>query len=76
MVEVQSVLRKWGKSSLAFVIPKEMVEQEKLKPDQKLRVILVNENNNVAKTFGRLKNWKKPTEKIIQEIDNELWPED
>lgn len=76
MVEVQSVTRKWGKSSLVFVIPKEIVEQEKLKSDQKLTAILVKENNSAAKTFGRLKNWKKPTEKIMKEIDEDLWPGD
>ena len=75
MGEIESVTRKWGKSSLVFVIPKEIVEKEKLKPDQKVKVILVKRNNVLARTFGIAKNWKRQTEEIMRKIDKELWEE-
>lgn len=76
MIELESVVRKWGKSSLALVIPKDIVEKEKLKPNQKLKAIILKNDNVLARTFGTLKNWKKPTEQIMREIDRELWPKE
>lgn len=76
MVEIESVIRKWGNSSLAFIIPREIVETEKLKPNQKLKAIILKKEKAPAKTFGILSNWNKPTEKIMKEIDRELWNEE
>ena len=76
MTEVEGIIRKWGNSSFAFVIPKDIVEKEKLKVNQKLRAVILKQENTLAKTFGLLKRWKKPTEKIMKEIDTELWFEE
>ena len=76
MGEVEGITRKWGNSSLVFVIPKEIVEKENLKPNQKLRALILKETNVVARTFGTLRHWKKPTSQIMREIDRELWPEE
>jgi predicted DNA-binding antitoxin AbrB/MazE fold protein len=75
MVEVEGITRKWGRSSLAFVIPREVVERERLRANQKLKAIILKQENVLAKTFGMLKKWKKPTKKIMREIDRELWHE-
>lgn len=75
MAEIKGITRKWGNSSLVFVIPKEVVEKEHLKPNQELKAVILKQRNVVSKTFGILKNWKKPTERIMREIDKELWPE-
>ena len=75
MTEIEGMIRKWGNSSLAFVIPKEIAEKEKIEPNQKLKVILLRKNNIIGRTFGTLKHWKKPTERIMREIDRELWIE-
>jgi hypothetical protein len=76
MVEIEGITRKWGNSSLAFVIPKEIVERERLKANQKLRALILKQDNVLFKTFGILKDWKKPTDKIMGEIDRELWFEE
>lgn len=76
MVEIEGMIRKWGNSSLAFIIPREIVEAEKLKPNQKLRALILKQNDVPAKTFGILKKWKKSTSKIMKEIDEELWSEE
>lgn len=70
------MVRRWGRSSFAFIIPKEIAEKEKLRPNQKLRAILLEQDNVVRRIFGTLKHWKKPTSKIMREIDRELWPEE
>ncbi len=76
MAEVEGVTRRWGNSSLVFVIPKEVVEKENLKPNQKVKAILLRQSSVVAKTFGMVKQWKKPTQQIMREIDRELWQEE
>jgi len=76
MVEVEGRIRKWGNSSLAFIIPREIVETEKLRPNQKLRALILKQRNIPAKTFGILKKWKNPTDEIMREIDEELWSEE
>lgn len=76
MVEIESIIRKWGNSSLAFIIPRDIVETEKLRPNQKLRALILKQENIPAKTFGILKKWKKSTDEIMREIDEELWGEE
>jgi len=76
MAIVESKIRRWGNSSLALVIPKKIAEKEHLKANQKLKVIIPEPENVLQKTFGTLKRWKKPTDQIMREIDEELWPEE
>lgn len=73
-MEIEGKTKKWG-TSLAFVIPKEIAKKQRLRSNQKLRVLIIEENNTLKETFGMLKNWKKPTEQIMREIDKELWEE-
>ena len=75
MIEIEGVTKKWGNSSLAFVIPKNIVKEKHLKGNQKLKLILIDDNNTLEGTFGILKNWKKSTHQIMKEIDEELWNE-
>ena len=76
MCELEGRIRKWGNSSLALIIPKDIVEKEKLKANQKLKAIILRQDNTLPRTFGRIKKWKKSTEQIMREIDRELWPEE
>lgn len=75
MEVVQTKAKKWG-SSLGIVIPKDIVEKERIKEGEKLEVIVKKPVAvNTDKVFGSLKNWKTPTEKILKEVDEELWHE-
>ena len=58
------------------MIPKEIVKKERLKANQKLKAIILRRDSPLTATFGILKNWKKPTDKIMREIDKELWFEE
>lgn len=72
MVELKTEVRKWG-NSFGLVIPKDIVRKEKLKPKQKVTVLLLKESNAFKKTFGMAKDWKTPTKKILEETDRELY---
>ena len=76
MAEIKAITRKWGNSSLALIIPKDIVRSEKLKANQKLTALILKQENVLARTFGLLRKWEKPTEHIMREIDRELWFEE
>lgn len=66
-MEIEAITRKWG-NSIAIIVPSRIVEQQKLKENDK--VVLNIEKKKAIKVkevFGMLKGWKKPTEEIIKE---------
>ena len=73
MIEIEGTTQKWGNSYLAFIIPKEIVKNEHLLSNQKLRILIVENDNVLEETFGILKDLKKPTAKMLKEVDEELW---
>ena len=75
MIEIVSKTKKWG-TSLAFVIPKDVVVKKHLKPNQEIKVLLEEDNSTLERTFGILRGKiKESTEDIMREIDEELWGE-
>jgi hypothetical protein len=36
---------------------------------------MIKDDNPVAKTFGILKQWKEPTDKILRQMRRECWGE-
>ena len=52
-METEAVARKWG-SSIGFIIPKEIVEKEKIKPHSKV-VFEIIKVSDISDTFGKLK---------------------
>jgi antitoxin component of MazEF toxin-antitoxin module len=75
MVVVETRLKKWG-NSLGLIIPKEVIDMEKLKEEEKVRVIVVSKNSSkvLRETFGMLKGKiKKSTQQIKDELRRELY---
>lgn len=60
MAEMETIARKWG-DSIAIIIPKFIVDEEKIKPRSKVRVRLVREDD-LSDLFGKLKTKKTPQE--------------
>ena len=66
-MEIETVTRKWG-NSIAIIIPSSVVDQQKLKENERVAVKIEKKQAMKAKdVFGILKGWKKPTEEIIKE---------
>lgn len=52
-MEVEAIAKKWG-SSIGFVIPKEVAEKEKIRPNSKVKFEIIKVSD-ISDTFGRLK---------------------
>jgi antitoxin component of MazEF toxin-antitoxin module len=73
MVEIKVKTRKWG-NSIGIIIPKEVVKKEKIKPRQEVSILLIKNSNALKKTFSTMKDRiKEPTQRIMDEIDRELY---
>ena len=65
MVETEVKTRKWG-SSIGLVLPKEVVDEVGIKPNEKI-TIEVKKRPLAKEFFGLLKDWKRPTQEIKDE---------
>ena len=65
-MEIKTKARKWG-SSIAVILPKGLVDEAGIKPNETL-VIDVKTGRKAKEFFGILKDWKRNT----QEIKNEM----
>ncbi len=70
----ETVVREWG-SSLGVVIPHDVVKKKKIGIGDTVDVVVVKKKNVLTETFGMLKNWKKPTQEIMDEVNQEFWGE-
>jgi len=68
-------LRAWG-NSVGVILPKEMLKEESLSINDEVDIILKKRSNPLKDAFGKLREFKaksgKSTDKILQEIDDEL----
>lgn len=58
--------RKWG-SSLGVIIPKDMVNELRLREDQDVIIDIKPKDNPLKELFGSVK-LSKPTEQLLKEI--------
>lgn len=66
MIEIETTTRKWGNSTGILL-------GNKIKPNKKVRVIVIEKKvSKAGDLFGILK-MKTPTEKLMKEIDKDLW---
>ena len=64
MVEIETIARKWG-DSIAVIIPKTVAEAEKIKPQTKVKIKVVREDD-LSDLFGKFNTKKTP-----QQLKNE-----
>jgi antitoxin component of MazEF toxin-antitoxin module len=80
MLKIETVVRKWG-NSLGIILPKEIVDRESIREGNEINLnITPNNTTTVADLFAlskkmRLPKLKKSTQKIMREVDRQLWPE-
>ncbi len=73
MLEVKAKVREWGRS-LGVVLPKESVQQEGIGKNDTVTLLITKKRNALRETFGTLK-FKKATDEILKESDEEAWDE-
>jgi len=66
MVETEVKTRKWG-SSIGVVLPKEVVDEVGIKPDETIRID-IRKPVKVKDVFGMFPNWKRNTQEIKDEL--------
>ncbi|MBI1970634.1 AbrB/MazE/SpoVT family DNA-binding domain-containing protein [Candidatus Woesearchaeota archaeon] len=66
MTEAECTTRKWG-NSIGIIIPKEIVEKEHIKEDEKI-VVDIKRRHYAREFFGMLSDWKRPTDEIKKEM--------
>ena len=73
MIEVKTKLRRWG-NSFGIVVPQRVINNGQIEEGDEIVVLLKKEEkgNVLKEMFGTFK-FKKPTSKIMEEIDKELW---
>ncbi|HLC31519.1 MAG TPA: hypothetical protein VJK51_02540 [Candidatus Nanoarchaeia archaeon] len=74
MIEVESKLKRWGRS-FGVIIPMEAVKEQNLKEDEQIKITITKKKNPFIEAFGSLKRPKITTEKLLKEIDKEGWDE-
>ena len=66
-MEIETSTRKWG-NSIAVIIPSKIVEQEKLRENERVTIRIEKKKPlRVKDVFGLVRGWEKPTEEIIKE---------
>lgn len=72
-MECETITRKWG-NSLGITLPKEVVEEENIKENEKITILILKKRDTLKRTFGMLKGkMKKSTQKIKDELKRELY---
>lgn len=66
MTQIECTTKRWG-SSLGIIIPKEIIDHEHIKEHEKI-TIEIKKKHKAQEFFGLLKDWKKPTDQIKQEL--------
>lgn len=72
MIQCESIARKWG-NSIGLTLPKEIVKKIRLKENDKVSFVILENDSPVQATFGILKGWKKPTKRILEEMRVGSW---
>lgn len=75
MANADVTTRKWG-NSIGLILPKEIVEKENIRENQKINILISKNTNVLNETFGMLKGkLKKSSQQMKDELKEELYPE-
>jgi len=72
MLEFESKVKKWG-NSFGVIIPKGELKEKTLKENDVIVVIAMKKSDAVKESFGLLKNWKTPTQKLKDNLRKDLY---
>ena len=78
MEQINTKIKKWG-NSFGIILPKKIVDSENLTKGLEINIKIQAKNKMTVKdllNFAKKQNIKKPdksTDKLMKEIDKELW---
>ena len=70
MIEVEAKVKKWG-HSLGIVLPRDLTKEEKVEAGDKIKIIVMKEQNDLSDIFGILKNSKIDSQKVKDRLRRE-----
>ncbi len=73
MMECETKVKKWG-NSFGIVLPKNFIRDNSISPEDKVRVIVtkIGKKGTAEKLWGKLPQWKTPSEELERLADKEL----
>ena len=71
MMEIKAKTKKWG-NSIGVLIPKEIVREENIKPDQEVTFIISSKPITRGKDIAGKWKFSKSTDKLMREVDKEF----
>lgn len=71
MVEIKTIIRKWG-NSFGIIIPIDVLKRKNINEGEEIDVILIKKSNVLRESFGTHK-FSKPINKLMKEVDKELY---
>lgn len=75
MIEVETKLKRWGRS-FGIIVPMEAVKEAGLDENEELAVMITKKNSPFLENFGVLKGrMRKPTKQMLRELRSESWDE-
>ena len=74
MEQINTKVKRWG-NSLGLILPKKIVDTEKIKEGSEINVMIESKDKTKVKDlFGILKGkLKRSTNQLMREVDRELW---
>lgn len=72
MTEYEATIKKWG-NSFGILVPREIIQESKLKEESRVRVILLPRGKIVRETFGMLKGLKLTGQQVKNDARRELY---
>ena len=67
---MEAAVKEWG-NSLGIILPSDLTKKEKIKPGDKIKVIIIKDKNVLKESFGTLKNWKINSQKLKDDLRKE-----
>jgi antitoxin component of MazEF toxin-antitoxin module len=68
-IEIEGEIKEWG-NSFGIRLRKDVVTENKI--NGKVKLLIIDEKKSklaLSKLFGMAKDWKKPTQEIMSDID-------
>lgn len=73
MIEVEAVTRKWG-NSLGITLPKDVIEKERIKNNERIKILILKQPPVAKQTFGMLKGKRlRSGQQIKDDLRRELY---